>query len=81
MLVPTEAIQSEGCCSVVFVKDKQSQTPEDLQIYHIRQVRTGGRTGGKTEILAGLLPGEMIVTKGERCPQGRAAKAKIGAGE
>ena len=64
ILVPSEAIQSEGCCNIVFVKDKNSQKPEDLQIYHVRQVRLGSRTGAKTEILAGLLPGETVVTKG-----------------
>lgn len=81
MLVPSEAVQSEGCCNVVFVKDKNSRTPDDLQIYHVRQVRVGGRSGTKTEILAGLLPGEMVVTKGSGVFKGELLKAKIGAGD
>lgn len=81
ILVPSEAIQSEGCCNIAFVKDKNSQKPDDLQIYHVRQVRLGSRNGARTEILAGLLPGETIVTKGSGVFKGELLKAKIGAGD
>ncbi len=44
ILVPNDAVQSDGTCSVVFVKDRNSQKPMLLQIYHVRQVRLGGRS-------------------------------------
>jgi cobalt-zinc-cadmium efflux system membrane fusion protein len=81
ILVPNNSIQSDGCCEIVFVKDKSSRTAEDLQIYHVRQVRIGGRNGPKTEILAGLLPGETVVTKGSGIFKGELLKSKIGAAD
>jgi membrane fusion protein, heavy metal efflux system len=81
MLIPNDAVQSDGTCSVVFVKDRISQKPDALQIYHVRQVRLGGRDAFHTEILAGLLPGEVIVTKGSGVLKGELLKSKIGAGE
>ncbi|HEV8060931.1 MAG TPA: efflux RND transporter periplasmic adaptor subunit, partial [Gemmataceae bacterium] len=79
LLIPSEAVQWEGCCNVVFVQDKSSHSPDALQIYHVRQVRLGVREGGKTEIIAGLLPGEMIVTKGSGIMKSELLKHKIGA--
>ena len=81
ILIPSEAVQWEGCCNVVFVQDKRSQTPEALQIYHVRQVRLGVREGDKTEVIAGLLPGERIVTKGSGILKSELLKSKIGAPE
>jgi cobalt-zinc-cadmium efflux system membrane fusion protein len=81
ILVPNDALQSDGSCDVVFVKDKNSRTPEDLQIYHVRQVRIGGRSANQTEIVAGLLPGEVVVTKGSGVFKGELLKSKIGAGD
>jgi membrane fusion protein, heavy metal efflux system len=81
ILIPSEAVQWEGCCNVVFVQDKNSGTPDALQIYHVRQVRLGVREGDKTEIIAGLLPGERIVTKGSGILKSELLKSKIGAPE
>ena len=81
ILVPNDAVQSDGTCSVVFVKDKVSQNPESLQIYHVRQVRVGGKDAFNSEILAGILPGEVIVTRGSGVLKGELLKSKIGAGE
>ena len=81
MLIPSEAVQWEGCCNVVFVQDKNSGSPDALQIYHVRQVRLGVREGGKTEIIAGLLPGEKVVTKGSGIMKSELLKHKIGAPE
>ena len=81
ILVPNDAIQWEGCCNVVFVKDRRSLNPEELQIYHVRQVRLGSRNGKDTEILAGLLPGEHVVTKGSGVLKGELLKSRIGAAD
>jgi membrane fusion protein, heavy metal efflux system len=79
IMIPSAAVQWEGCCNVVFVQDKASNQPGALQIYHVRQVRLGVREGDKTEVIAGLLPGETIVTKGSGVMKSELLKHKIGA--
>src|SRR5262249_29950401 len=81
ILVPSDAVQSDGPFDIVFVKDKNSRTAQDLQIYHVRQVRIGGRFGNDVEILAGLLPNEVVVTRGSGIFKGELLKSKIGAGD
>ena len=61
--VPSEAVHWDGCCSVVFVRDKD-YLKSDFKVFHVRKVRTGARDEKATEVAAGLLPGELIVTKG-----------------
>ena len=61
--VPNEAVHWEGCCNVVFVRDKD-YLKSDYKVFHVRKVRVGARDDKNTEIAAGLLPGELVVTKG-----------------
>ncbi|MEZ6143799.1 MAG: efflux RND transporter periplasmic adaptor subunit [Zavarzinella sp.] len=61
--VPNEAVHWEGCCNVVFVRDKDYLKSE-YKVFHVRKVRIGAKDGKNTEIAAGLLPGELVVTKG-----------------
>ncbi|MDB5309312.1 MAG: czcB 4 [Gemmataceae bacterium] len=62
--VPNEAVQWEGCCHVVFVRDKDYLTDGSPKVFHVRKVRVGAKDGKSTEIIAGVLPGELVVTKG-----------------
>ena len=62
--VPNESVQSEGCCQIVFVRDKDFLKPDAPKVFHVRKVRVGARDDKKTEISAGILPGELVVTKG-----------------
>ncbi len=62
--VPNEAIQWEGCCYVVFVRDKNFLKEGAPKVFHVRKVRLGAKEDKWTEIPAGLLPGELVVTKG-----------------
>lgn len=64
VMVPNEAIQFEGCCQIVFVRDKDFLKEGSPKVFHVRKVRTGAKGDSKTEIIAGVLPGELIVTKG-----------------
>ncbi|MCU0706565.1 MAG: efflux RND transporter periplasmic adaptor subunit [Fimbriiglobus sp.] len=61
--VPNESVQWEGCCHVVFVRDKDYLKSE-YKVFHVRKVRVGAKDDKNTEIAAGLLPGELVVTKG-----------------
>ncbi len=62
--VPNEAIQWEGCCHVVFVRDKSFLKEGSPKVFHVRKVRLGAKGDAWTEIPAGVLPGELVATKG-----------------
>jgi len=81
IVVPSNAVQWEGCCQVVFVRDKDYfSSPESPKLFHVRSVRTGASHGGTTEILAGLLPGEVVVTEGSDVLRAQLLKNSLGAG-
>ena len=58
LMIPTEAVIKTGSRSLVIVADDQS---------HFRPVlvRVGAELGGKSEILAGLTPGQRVVASGQ----------------
>ena len=64
IVVPTEAVHSEGCCHVVFVRDRDVLEQDAYQVFHTRMVRPGVTQEDYTELIAGVLPGEAVVTKG-----------------
>jgi cobalt-zinc-cadmium efflux system membrane fusion protein len=62
--VPNEAVQKVGGCEVVFVRDKDYLKPSGPKVFHARMVRTGAKDVTNTEIIVGVAPGEVVVTKG-----------------
>ncbi|MSR31853.1 MAG: efflux RND transporter periplasmic adaptor subunit [Gemmataceae bacterium] len=78
--VPSEAVQWEGCCQVVFVRDRDFLKEQAPKVFHVRKVRLGAREGGQTEILAGVLPGELVATKGSGALRGELLKSSLGKG-
>jgi multidrug efflux pump subunit AcrA (membrane-fusion protein) len=62
--VPREAVQATTDATFVFVRDKNYLKPGAPKVFHVRQVRTGARDDAYVEILAGVLPGEVVATKG-----------------
>ena len=79
--VPHEAIHWEGCCQVVFVRDKgyfdSSQSPK---VFHVRTVRLGAKSEKAVEIIAGVLPGEVVATKGSDVLRAELLKNNLGEG-
>jgi len=71
--VPTSAIQWEGCCYVVFVRLTD-------EIFQTRKVRLGARDVAFTEVVAGLLPGEVVATEGSHVLKSEILKSSLGAG-
>ncbi|MBI5364882.1 MAG: efflux RND transporter periplasmic adaptor subunit [Planctomycetes bacterium] len=71
--VPTEAVQWEGCCHVVFVQI-------GAEIFQTRKVRLGTQDAYFTEIQGGVLPGEVVVTTGSHVLESEILKSKLGAG-
>jgi len=92
--VPDEAIHWEGCCHVVFVRDKgYFDKPESPKVFHVRTVRLGaghrpgttpgvvGSVGEKfTEIVAGVLPGEVVAAEGSDVLRAELLKNSLGEG-
>lgn len=83
LLVPSEAVHWEGDCNVVFVRDKDYGS-SPLKVYHVRKVRPGGKemtpNGSMTEIIAGLLPGELVATSNSGILRSELLKNNLGAG-
>ncbi len=71
--VPDDAIQWEGCCHVVFVRLTD-------EVFGTRKVRLGARSGGFTEVLVGVAPGEVVATTGSHVLKSEILKSKLGAG-
>ena len=80
IVVPNEAIGWEGCCHVVYVRDKDYFKKGSPKLFHIRAVRPGVKNETSTEIIAGVLPGEVIVTKGRDVLQAQLLKSNLGEG-
>jgi cobalt-zinc-cadmium efflux system membrane fusion protein len=80
VVVPSEAVQWEGCCHVVFVRDKNYLARGAPKVFHTRTVRPGASSGGNTEIVAGVLPGELVVTKGSGVLRSELLKNNLGEG-
>jgi cobalt-zinc-cadmium efflux system membrane fusion protein len=71
--VPNEALQWEGCCHIVFVRLAD-------EIFQTRKVRLGAKDQAYTEVLGGVLPGEVVVTAGSHVLKSEILKSKLGAG-
>ena len=78
--VPNEAVHWEGCCHVVFVRDKGYLKAGSPKVFHVRKVRVGAKDGKHTEIIAGVLPGELVVTKGSGLLLTELLRADLGEG-
>jgi cobalt-zinc-cadmium efflux system membrane fusion protein len=79
VVVPDEAVHWDGGCHVVFVYDKRSPAGP-FKVFHVRSVRPGVRYNGKTEIIAGVLPYEMVATTGSGVLRAELLKANLGEG-
>jgi len=83
VVVPSAAIHWEGDCHVVFVRDKDFEK-SDFKVFHVRKVRPGAKDvdGGRpvTEIIAGVLPGELVATTNSGILRGELLKNNLGAG-
>ncbi len=80
VVVPSEAVQWDGSCFVVFVRDKNYFAKDHPKLFHTRSVRPGVTTDGRTEIIAGLLPGEIVATAGSSVLRSQILKNNLGAG-
>jgi membrane fusion protein, heavy metal efflux system len=80
IVVPNEAVHWEGDCFVVFVQDKDFRDENGFKVFHTRTVRPGAKDDKFTEILAGVLPGEVVATKGSGVMRSELLKNNMGEG-
>lgn len=78
--VPNDAVHWEGCCHIVFVRDKDYLKAGSPKVFHVRKVRLGAKDAKNTEIIAGVLPGELVVTKGSGLLLTELLRADLGEG-
>jgi cobalt-zinc-cadmium efflux system membrane fusion protein len=71
--VPEAAVQWEGCCNVVFVRETDT-------LFRTRKVRLGIRANGFAEVLAGVSPGEVVAAAGSAILKSDLLKSRLGAG-
>jgi cobalt-zinc-cadmium efflux system membrane fusion protein len=80
VVVPNAALQWDGDCHVVFVRDKNYLEPDAPKVFHTRTVRPGARDERHTEIIAGLLSGEVVAVKGSAALRAELLKGRLGEG-
>ncbi|MGN6136111.1 MAG: efflux RND transporter periplasmic adaptor subunit, partial [Aureliella sp.] len=80
VLIPNHATHWEGCCQIVFVRDRRYFEKDSPKVFHVRSVRLGASQNGMTEVIAGLLPGEVIATSGSDVLRAQLLKNGLGAG-
>lgn len=80
IVVPKEAVQSTSDAHFVFVRDKNYFDEAAPKVFHVRQVRMGARDGQQIELLAGVLPGEVVATKGSSVILAQLLRSSLGAG-
>lgn len=80
VVVPSEAVHWEGDCHVVFVRDRRFEADGSPKVFHTRTVKPGAADGGRTEIVAGVLPGELVATRQSGVLRSELLKNNLGAG-
>jgi cobalt-zinc-cadmium efflux system membrane fusion protein len=80
VVVPNTAVHWEGCCHTVFVRDKSFLTENAPKVFHTRKVQIGAKDDKYTEIIAGVLPGEVVATRGSGVLRAELLKNNLGEG-
>jgi cobalt-zinc-cadmium efflux system membrane fusion protein len=85
LVVPSGAVHWEGCCHVVFVRDKDYEKPGAPKVVHVRKVRPGAKdvptpAGPVTEVAAGVFPGEWVAVTNSGIFRSELLKNDLGAG-
>ena len=64
----------------MFVRDRRFRQEGQPKVFHTRTVRVGARDERHTEIIAGVLPGELVATKNSTIIMAELLRGKIGEG-
>lgn len=80
IVVPESALQWDGTGHIVFVRDAHFFDSDRPKFFVTRSVRPGIRQDGFVEIIAGVLPSEIVATKGSDVLRAQLLKSNLGAG-
>jgi cobalt-zinc-cadmium efflux system membrane fusion protein len=80
VVVPKSAVQATADGAFVFVRDRNYLKPDSPKAYHARQVRLGAADDEFVELLAGVLPGEVVAAKGAQTLLAQLLRGNLGAG-
>jgi cobalt-zinc-cadmium efflux system membrane fusion protein len=80
VVVPKGAVHWDGSCFIVFVRDKNYLDESAPKVFHVRKVRPGAKDDIYTELLAGVLPGEVVASTGSGILLAELLKGKLGDG-
>lgn len=80
VVVPSEAVQWDGQNMLVFVRDARFFEADRPKFFVARSIRTGVSRDGVTEIIVGVLPGEVVATDGSDVLRAQLLKSNLGAG-
>ena len=80
IVVPDSSVQWDGENTLVFVRDKRFFEKDRPKFFVARSVRVGVSQGGFTEIIAGVLPGEVVASSGSDVLRAQLLKNNLGAG-
>jgi membrane fusion protein, heavy metal efflux system len=80
VVVRREAVQTTAGSQFVFVRDKDYLKAGRPKLFHVRQVRTGAHDEEYVELLAGVLPGEVVATSGSAALLSQLLRSSLGAG-
>lgn len=80
IVVPSESVQWDGENTLVFVRDRRFFDKDRPKFFVARSVRTGITQDGFTEIIAGVLPGEVVASSGSDVLRAQLLKNNLGAG-
>ncbi len=78
--VPEAALQWDGSGQVIFVRDARFFEEDRPKFFVSRSVRTGARQDGFVEVIAGVLPGEVVATTGSDVLRAQLLRSNLGAG-
>ncbi len=80
IVVPEQSLQWDGASHVVFVRDARFFEKDRPKFFVTRSVRPGAKQDGFVEIIAGVLPGEVVATDGSDVLRAQLLRSNLGAG-
>ncbi|TWT64364.1 efflux RND transporter periplasmic adaptor subunit [Rubinisphaera italica] len=80
IVVPESSVQWDGENTLVFVRDARFFEKDRPKFFVARSVRVGVTQDGFTEIIAGVLPGEVVASSGSDVLRAQLLKNNLGAG-
>ena len=80
IVVPNSSVQWDGENTLVFVRDARFFEKDRPKFFVARSVRVGVTHDGFTEIIAGVLPGEVVASSGSDVLRAQLLKNNLGAG-